>query len=299
MTDSFDLKIPLLDETDIEILMHRDAHFSSNFDLMLEYYRDGGIGSMEDFSIKRIQRLAVYEKQTGEDLSLLLLPESAKAQVEDAKAMYISLRDVYEHPQSSQMTKAISDLILTEEEEPEEEVKQIVSFGSAIVPLLIDLIKQDKLYQPLFPGYGKAPLHAAQCLALIQDDRAIAPLYQMLGATDFEAEDAIMLALASFKEKAKEFLLKRLSHEPLSKENEHAAIVLSSMPEDEQVAKECLKLLSHPLIHKHNSLANYLILSCYALKSEQDRKHFQEKVLNMPNIMKHEAEMIIKSWNKR
>lgn len=298
MTDPFDLKIPLLDEADIEILMHRDAHFSGNFDLMLEYYREDGVGVQDEFSIKRIQRLALYEKQTGDDLSSLLLPEASKALVEESKQMYLNLRDVYENPSSSALTKAISDLILTEDEDPEEELKSAASYGKEIVPLLIDLVKSERLYQPLFPGYGKAPLHAARVLSMIQDERAIAPLYQMLGSLDFDADETLILALTSFKEKSQEFLLKRLSHEPLSKENEHAAIVLTSMPENEPVAKECLKLLSHPQIHKHTTLANYLIIGCSALKEPSDRKAFEEKALKIPNVMKHEAEMIIKQWNK-
>ena len=46
--------IPLLDAIDLDILMHKDAHFGGNFDIMIDYYEKEGVGSMPDFETDRI-----------------------------------------------------------------------------------------------------------------------------------------------------------------------------------------------------------------------------------------------------
>lgn len=291
--------IPLLDEVDLEILMHRDIHFSGNFDLMIDYYKKQGVGGLKDFSLKKIQRLHKAQLSSPDDLSESLLPEASKATVADAKKMYLELRELYENQDASSMAVAIADLILSEEEEPEKEMECILSFKHSITPLLIDLIVTDKLYDPLYPGYGRAPIFAAYCLEKLQDPKAIPALFQMLGKHHVFADEAFIYALASFKQMARQFLLSRLTHEPFSKDNEHAAIVLTSMPDDENTSKVCLKLLHHPLIHQHIMLANYLIIGCAALKDPNDRQDFQQVKETIPGIMKHEADMIVKSWNKQ
>jgi len=296
--DSNKFSIPLLDNVDIEILMHKDVHFSSNFSIMLKYYMEDGVGSQSEFSIKRIKKLMEHSDSLKEDLSEILLPEEAKLKVEDAKKMYLDLREVYEKGSSSKMSIAISDLILTEEEYPEKEIETIVSFGKQITALLIDLIKSDKLYDPIYPGYGRAPLFAATCLGKIEDEKAIAPLFQGIKGENFFVDEAFILALTSFKEKAEEFLLKRVKHKPFSKENEHAAIALTSLKESEKISKECLNLLSDPEIKKHVTLANYLILGCSMLKSKEDQNKFQEICKLIPGIMKHEVDMIARRWLK-
>lgn len=290
--------IPLLDETDIEILMHKDVHFSGSFACMVDYYQKKGVGALSDFSMKKILKLQKIEQDTSQDLSHLLLPQASKSAVEDAKKMYLELRDLYDNPTSSPMALAVADLILSEEEEPTAEMDRIISFGSSITASLIHLITTDNLYNPLYPGYGRAPIFAAYCLEKIQDPKAIAPLFHMLGRHHAFADEAFIYALVSFKNAAREFLLKRLIHEPFAKENEHAAIVLTSMPDDETTSKTCLQLLRHPQISKHLMLANYLIIGCSGLIQSEDQAEFKKVKDLIPGIMKHEADMILKSWAK-
>lgn len=290
--------LPLLDETDIEILLHRDIHFGGNFKIMLDYYKKDGIGAIKELPVKKIEKLMQAEQRANQNLSDLLLPERSKEIIEDAKNIYLSLRESYEKNETSKIALAITDLILTEEYNPENEIKAVVNYGKEITPLLLDLLKTDKFYSPYYPGYGRAPIFAAYCLELIQDEKAIPTLFQMMGHGNFFTDEALILALVSFNDKAREFLLKRLVHEPFSKENEHAAIVLTAMDEDENTSKTCLKVLSHPEIKKHIVLANYLLLGCSGLKTEEDRALFSRLKDSIPGIMKHEAEMILKSWKK-
>ena len=291
-----DPTIPLVDTIDLEILMHRDVHFSGNFSLMLEYYEKENIGTMPDFSVKRIKKLLVEEQKLGKNLSELLLPSSAQDNVDDARKMYLDLRDVYEASPPNPIATAISDLIFSEEEHPQIEIEALVTHGKVAVKSLISLLKSDKLYDPLYPGYGRAPILAAQCLARIQDDKAIPALFEMLGQENFFTDDAMISAIASFGDKAIDFLLKRVIHKPFSKENEHAAIVLGSFPEEERISETCLQLLQDPDLKGHNTFANYLILGCSALKNPEDKQLFLNLKDKFPGFIKLEIDLIAKSW---
>lgn len=288
--------IPLVDTIDLEILMHRDVHFSGNFSLMLEYYEKESIGAMPDFSIKRIKKLLLEEQKLGRNLSELLLPSSAQEIVHDAKQMYLDLRDVYETIPSNAVTVAISDLIFSEEEDPIAEIETLCSHGKNAVKALIALLKTDKLYDPLYPGYGRAPILAAQCLANIQDDRAIPALFEMLGQENFFTDEVIISALVSFGDKAIDFLMKRLIHKPFSKDNEHAAIVLGSFAEEERISETCLQLLQDPDLNGHSTFVNYLVLGCSALRTLEDKKLFLSLKNKLPDVIRHEMELIAKSW---
>lgn len=291
-----DIKIPLVDTIDLEILMHRDVHFSGNFGLMLEYYEKDGVGAMPDFSTGRIKKLLLEEQRLGGNLSELLLPPSAQEVVADAKKMYLDLRDVYEAATSNPIAIAISDLIFSEEELPEAEIQVLTNYGKIAVKSLIGILKSDKLYDPLYPGYGRVPILAAQCLAKIQDEKAIPALFEMLGQENFFTDDAMISAIASFGDKAIDFLLKRLIHKPFSKENEHAAIVLGSFPEEERISETCLQVLQDSDLKNHNTFANYLILGCSALKTPQDKKLFTSLKNNFPGFIKLEMDLIAKTW---
>jgi len=288
--------IPLLDSVDVDILIHREIHFGGSFALMLDYYEHDGIGVNPDFSIKRIQLLMEEEEKTGKNLADTLLTSSALATVEDAKTMYLNLRAVYEHPTSPALSLVMADLILSEEENPQEEIDAVCRHESAAVGPLVEILSTEKLYSSLYPGYGRAPLLAAQCLETIGDPKAIAPLFEALGKENFFADDAMISALVSFGKEAIDFLLVRLSHKPFNKDNEHAAIALSSFPEEYRVSKLCLHLLQDPDIKKHPTLANYLILGCSALKTQEEKQQFLKLKELFPGVIKHEFDLIAKQW---
>lgn len=294
-----DPRLPILDTVDLEILMHRDVHFGGNFDVMIPYYEEDGIGVMPDFELHRIYDLKIAEEELDRDLSEAMLPEPAKAQVERAKKVYLDLRSVYE-ADKGEIPRLMSDLILSEEEYPEQEIHAIVHKGSTLVMPLIELLLADRFYDPLYPGYGRAPILAAQCLEKIQDDRAIPPLFQALGQDNFFTDESIIHALISFGEKAKIFLLKRLLQKPPSKDNERAAVALSSFPYDPDIGNAFLRVLNDKELAAAKTLALYAACGCSELVEEDLREQFI-RLLDMGHInteIKKEIELISLIWKK-
>jgi len=286
--------IPLINTVDLEIIMHRDVHFGGSFDMMLSYYKKGGVGVMPDFPVARIKSLATYEKTTGTNLSETLLPTPEQEKVEEAKKLYFDLRSVYESPSPEPQAILISDLILAEDEEAKEEVDAIVKKGAAMVPALIHMLAASPFYDPLYPGYGRVPLLAAKALARIGDERALQPLFEALGQDNFYADEEIIKALRSFGIVSRDFLLKILCHKPYSKDNEHAAIALGSFPEDPIIASACLHLL------KEGSppFAAYLVFGCAALSSPEEKALFRSfsEDQRFSKDLRDEIKLICKTW---
>ena len=292
------VQFPLLDTLDLEILMHRDAHFGGNFEVMIEYYGKDQVGVMPDFEEKRIRELAHIEKEVGQNLSDEVLPEPARVQVERSKQLYLDLREIYEQENPNRHALMISNLVLSESQDPTDEIQAILDEGREMVPLLIDLISSDSFYDPLFPGYGRTPIFAARCLAKLQDEEAIPKLFNAMGFDSFFTDEAMITAIRSFGEKAKPFLFKALETKPISKNNEHAAICLMEYSEDEGVAKHCLKMLKDPDNQKNIPFATYLVFGCTALTDSTDREAFKEifSSLDAKSDLFHEMNIIIKSW---
>jgi len=274
MDDKFS-HIPLLDAVDLDILMHKDAHFGGNFSIMIEYYEGDGIGSMPDFELDRIKELDQIEKALGSSLSEMLLPLPAKQIVERSKKNYQDLRSIYEKNEIS-IAKAVSDLILSEEEFPEEEINTLLSYKKECFAHMIHLLNSTDYYDPLFPGYGRAPILAAIILERLQDPLAIPHLFSALGQENFFTDDAIIHALVSFGEEAKSFLLKKLTGEPFTKDNLYAITALTTLEDDEDVAKVSLLLLERKEVQQNENFLRYLIFACSGLKHEMDRLKFNE-----------------------
>lgn len=291
--------IPLLDAIDMEILMHRDAHFGSNFAVMLDYYEKEGVGVMPDYELDRIISLMKSEEEEKCNLSELLLPGPAKEKIEECQEMYRRLRDVFEKENSDPISLRVAELILSEEEFPEEEINALKQTGEKALPALIDLLGSTTFYDPLSPGYGRAPLLAAMALEVMGNEKAIPPLFEAIGKADFFTDEALIAALISFGDKSKEFLIKRLKHRPFSRENDNAAMVLSAFPEDETVAHEALLLLEEAEGQKRPSLAAYLIFLCAALKNPEERERFS-KLLEIKELgpeLLFEIKSIVNIWN--
>ncbi|MCF7806738.1 MAG: HEAT repeat domain-containing protein [Simkaniaceae bacterium] len=296
--DGFPL-LPLLDAMDVEILMHRDAHFGSNFDVMLDYYEEGGVGVVDDFEIKRIKELQAQEKAVGQNLSEILMPLPAQQIVERAKKLYHDLRDVYATASSSDsMPCLMSDLILSEEEVPQEEMEKLVALGKKVTKPLIHLLNSDVFYDPLFPGYGRVPIFAAQCLAKIQDESVIPFLFSALNQDNFFTDEEIIKALLSFGAPAKDFLIKRLVTKPYTKDNEHAIITLSSLGDDPEVAHVALSVLEDEEMRKHEAFCIYLIFTCSGLMHEKERARFKALLSHsdLSEALKKEMKVVINHW---
>lgn len=292
---------PVTDTTDVTILMHRDAHFSGNFQMMLDYYAKCGIGALEEIPLAQIETLAEMERKTTHNLAGLLLEGPDAEKVARAKELYKTLRDLYDSKKpEARIPILIADLILSEEEEPENEIQALVNEGEAAVPSLIELIKSEELHDPLFPGYGRAPELAARCLGRIGDQRAIATLFESVHENEFFEEDTSLQALKRIGAPAKEFLLNVLKSKPINIDNERAAIALIEFEEDPEIARNCFALLQDPNVLNHIPFSTYLVLGCSGLKGTPFEKAFREMAENpkISSMLRQDMKAIISSWPK-
>jgi HEAT repeat protein len=280
-----DTEMGLFDAQDSAIVMHRDAHFGGQFAIMLDYYAQDGKGVNPDFDFERIKQLALIEQSLNQNLAGLLLSGPDAEKVAKSRETYRKLRELYETSRSKNpQALLIADLILTEDEEGTEEIEALVKEKGAIVPLLINLIKNEDFHDPLFPGYGQAPTLAIKCLGEIKDKRALITLFEALGEGDFFDDDIILEALHAIGDPAKAFLLKVVQGLPLNIDNEKAAIALVAFKDDPEVSETCFKLLLEPNVRKDIPLSTYLVLACEKLPAS-----FQQSFLelaNNPNTLK-------------
>lgn len=292
-------EFPIAYSIDNAILMHRDAHFGGDFDVMIAYYGRGGRGISQDFDMERIQNLAQTEKSTGKNLSPIMLSGPEAEKVADARKAYQELREICENKKASNtIPRLIAELILSEDEEVPHAVQAVVAEKTAAVPALIDLLRSEEFYDPLHPGYGEAPALAAECLGLIGDKRAIISLFEAIGSSDFFNEDIILNALKTIGEPAKAFLLKVLHGHPITADNEQAALALLRFKDDNEVSQACLKMLQEIDLDKQAPLATYLVLACEGLASPHDRKALQDIAAkpSTPKILKQDIAAVSKSW---
>jgi hypothetical protein len=292
---------PIIDAIDHEILMHRDAHFGGQFSIMLDYYRQEGKGSQPEFDIPRIERLAVLEDQLKQNLAALYLAGNEAQKVADSREAYRKLRAIYEVKKpKTPYPQLIADLILAEDEEAESEIAAIAAEKDKIVPALIDLLRTEDFYDPLFPGYGQAPFLAAKCLGRIGDKRAIISLFEALGQGDFFADDQILKALQAIGKPACDFLQHVIKGRPLNEDNEKAAIALIAFKDENGVADLCFDLLQQEDVQKDLCLPTYLVLACAGLKDEEKRAAFVKMSKNdqLPSLLREDMKTVIGDWER-
>lgn len=292
-------ELPARDTQDITILMHRDAHFGGQFEVMLHYYREGGKGKHPDFTIAEIDRLHAMEQQTKQNLAPMMLTGPDAEKVATSKEAYKRLRDLYDREHlPSHYPLLIADLILSEEEDPLKEIEAIVREGKQIVPSLLELLRSEILYDPLFPGYGQSPELAARCLGHIGDKRAIILLFESIGEVDFSHEDTALHALRAIGTPAKEFLLTVLKSHPITQDNERAATALIAFKEDPEIAKSCLKLLKDPEVMQNIPFATYLVLACEGLKGTPEAEVFLALAEDpaTPKMLQQDIKAIAHEW---
>lgn len=266
---------------------------------MQSYYKQEKKGMHPEFSLSRIEELATLEKELEKDLAPLLLTGQEAEKVAEAKKTYESIRCIYEvESTKNPYPKLIADLILSEEEEPLTEMEAIIQEREAIVPTLIDLIKQEKFHDPLFPGFGQTPQLAARCLGRIGDKRAIISLFEIVGQGDFFDDEVAIAALKEIGEPAKEFLLKALHSEPITLDNEKAAITLMAFEEDTAVATTCYQMLTHIDCNKEREFALYLVMASAPLKNTPLAKEFQSLANDpkLPSSIQREIKTLTKNW---
>ena len=290
----------LTDEIDHLILMHRDAHFGGDFDVMLNYYEaEDSIGVHPDFDPERISYLAEVEKEIGDDLAPLILTGVEAEKVGHARQAYAKFKEIYERdPEPDSTPRLLADLILSEDEEPEQEIDAVVSHGTGILPDLFAILKTDDFYDPLFPGYGYAPYLAIQCIGKIGDPSGIVPLFESLSKQTIFDELVAVDAMVEIGGSAKDFLLKILKSRPVTQDNSNAAFALTAFAHDPQVATSCFQQLSDPDIQDKPLVRMYLINNCDALKTTPYREEFIQmaKDPSLPQQMRTEMQTLIEEW---
>ncbi len=285
--------IPFLNTIDLEILMHKDAHFGGSFDVMIEYYQSDGIGVQEDFDIERIQELASFDNTSH--LSAEVLPELAINDVLFSKELYKKFRHCYEG--DDLLLKKLADLILTESWDPKEEIDALAAFNERAIKPLVEILTQDHFYNPLNPGYGRAPINIALTLKKIGSHEAIPYLFQALGKS-FSIDEILIQTLISFGHKGEDFLRARLAATPYTKDNYFAAMALSSFPTSPETAKLALSLISLKESIPHSAYFSYLICICEGLEADSDRKIFIELSKNdqLSKDISSEMALIASFW---
>jgi HEAT repeat protein len=300
-SDQESADFPLVETIDTEILMHRDAHFGGDFDAMLDYYVKGGPGVNENITIERIRHLEAQQKQLGKNLAPLMLSGTDAERVADAKTAYKKLRDLYDDDNLAlAIPKLIADLVLSDQELPEAEIDAVVKAGPKAVRGLIELLRNDMSYDPLYPGYGLAPALAANCLGKIGDKSAIISLFEAIGHGDFFIEDMVLHALRQIGEPAKVFLLKVLHSRPVTYDNEKAAMALVQFRGDPDIVAECLKQLKDPHTMQHLSFATHLVLACEGATNPQQQQELIAigKLPTTPKMLQQDIQTIAKTFPK-
>ena len=291
--------LPITDSIDQAILMHRDAHFGGHFDFMLEYYKTPHKGICEDFSLEKIIALADLERELKTNLASLVLSGPDAEKVAKSRAAYKTLRSLYERPtKEKKYALLIADLILSEEEYPQKEIEAIVAEKEAIVRSLIALLRAEEYYDPLMPGYGKAPILAAKALGLIGDKRAIIALFETLGEGDFFDETIELEALRSIGEPAKDFLLNVVKSRPLNSDNEKAAIALIQFKDDFDVIKTCFLLLQEDDVRKNAIFATYLVMACEHINKTEFKDVFIKMAddATLDKMLRLDIKSLMKEW---
>ena len=267
----------------------------------------GKKGAVLDVPLKRIEALREKEKSLGADIAPLLLSGSDAEKIQIAKKFYQELRTLFEKGKDEKIVKEIVNLILSEEEEYENDVEALLLIGKPVIPYLIEVIQSQTFKDPLFPGYGKAPLAAAYALGKLQAEEAITALFELLSENPEEYEEVVTGALIRIGKKAQEFLMRQVGKKPITSINEQATTVLLSFEAEDAdeaigvaIAELFFSLLQDKEIIKIVPFACYLALGCEKLP-ENRRDAFKKLLsdLNTPGQVKEEIKLLSKQWDKK
>jgi len=261
--------LPVFDEIDRQILKHKQVHFSSSFPAMIEYYKEEKKGAILPTTVERLYQLHQIEETTGHDLATLVLSDQDIAEIKEAMKAYHRLESL------AKQEKNLGDLIFTEEENPKKLIKNL-SLEKKAFPLLLEMIQSDDFFNPLFPGYGLAPVLAAKTLSLAKEKKAIPFLFERIGHLDFEVESHFLSALSEFGEDALQFLFQILKHKGSDVQVKHAILALSHFEPSPLIAKRALEKLQQ-LELDHPDLSFILLIEfCRELKTKQERTQFSK-----------------------
>ncbi len=291
--------LSLKNHLDCEILLHRNSHFGGQFATMIAYYRSEGKGIQIEFPLARLEKLARIEQKLGMDLAQLLLNPLQNARLKSAQGAYHSVRTrlaLGQNPRSAE--HSLARLILSDREEPIEQLRAVEQLGGDAVAPLIELFSAREFYDPLYPGFGLAPELAAKCLGLIKDPRAIPALFAQLGNLSFFTEDVVLEALRKIGEPSRDYLLDKLQMLPITEENQKAALALVHFRRDFEVAATGFRLLTDERVRERSGFANFLVMICEGLAGTSLAASFQrlQDDESIPQLLRHDVREVIQTW---
>ena len=250
--------LPLFEEEDILILMHRDAHFSGSFSAMKEYYKDlDSKGIIEEIDPERIELLETIQQRMKIDLAPLLISGPDAEKVALSRKMYRELGEVIQKAPSS--PEGIIASAILSEQEVDDLIANLSSTPLVRPESLVLLATSDLFCDPLFPGYGTASRMAIGVLGKKRHEPAIQELFRLIGRRDFLTETAALEALRKIGPRAKKIAMDRLASFPFTDDHERAVLVLIEFLPDEEISKLFSKILSDERM-KNARLRTYLAL---------------------------------------
>lgn len=292
-------ELPISDDLTNAILMHRNAHFGGKFDFMLDYYKNQGPGCHSEFEYSNIQKIAQVQEEACQDLAPLNLSTEEMQKVKTVLELYQGLRKLHDSSKDpSSIPTLLTELILTEEHTPTEIINALAKNEKSL-PYLLDILRSEDFLDPLFPGYGRTPLHIAQCLGQMKAEKAIIPLFESIKEDHFQYEEAAILALKNIGQPAFDFLLKVLNNVPFTQDNEKAAICLINFGESEVFGRAALKLLKNFQVFNFPNLVIHLILACIGLKEASDIEDFLQMKNYIPNMFQIDFQFVSSKLKKR
>lgn len=288
--------VGMSDATDALILSHCQAHFGGSLSIMHTYYKQGGKGVAQAIPIQRIAAIDAWEKATMQSAAQFCLMPYHQNAIAQAQEAYQLLKEA---AQSTQPTlHLLADLILDEETTAADKKEQLFAQKEAIIPLLLKVVKEERYYSDLFPGYGYAPQEAARALGILQAEDAIVPLFDRIGHLPFAMEEVFLAALAAIGSASKDFLLQRVCAQPITQENEKAAAALIHFKAAPEVPLQLLEVLEQPAALQHPVFMSYLVLCCDTLHTKDTRQRLQQ-LAHHPKIdamVRQDIKMVCRHW---
>ena len=302
------LQMALVSEEDKLILMHRDAHFGANFDIMIAEYLDEKRGAVLDVEVSQIKALQKKQQELQSDIAPLLLTGAEAERVMQAKKMYRDLRALSESAtqdapkeKKKPVSSLIAELILSDDDTScllEEIIACKGDLQQELEVALIELLESDLFKDPLFPGYGLAPKEAAYALGRLQSKKSIPYLFRTLCQEGYDYEEVITSALHAIGDDAKEFLKRQFQQKPMTKITELALVCLLSFATDADVSEFLLEHLEQKDYQKQ-SFSPYLVLGLESLPPHlQKRAEALKNDVHFPQNLQQELQFVLKCWEK-
>jgi hypothetical protein len=281
-------KQPFTEAIDLEIIMLALAHFDGDLGAMVNTLENNPHHPLSSTPLERVKTVADWQNHHDQDL-ITLLPLRAKAAVEESLNMKKQMEESIEQNPESIESK-VYELILFIHEDPYILIDQLVLEQKKALPPLLKALENEKLFDPLYPGFGHSLLYVIDALKGIEDTKAIEPLFIALLEQNSFLEDRLLDALASFESSTEKYMLEILEKRPFTIQSSYAAKVLNYLKNPE-VALAAVDALCDPSITKHPALTNYLISLLDAL-DEENRKSILEQLLEETHLSKEHQEEI-------